>query len=174
MTSVAVEFEQGTQTFLTEKITALLPALNADLAQKVVSLAAPPVFEHKIGDIPSVSGPRLCTYMLSNGPRRTAQNQKVITVMFNILALIPTAGDNTAMNFEMARQVSAAHILTLFDDDSQVLTPKISAGLIGAVSALEGERGDLVDIWPRKMADGVTTVRGWEMPYTVSFSLQTR
>ena len=169
-----VEFEQGTQAFLTAKITGILPALNEDLAGKVKAVSAPPVFTHSIGDVPNAETPQICTYLLSNVPRRTAGNQKVITAVFNVRALVPLAGDNTAMNFEMTRQVAAAHLMTLFDDDSLVLTPKINAGLLGIVAGMEGERGPLVDIWPFKMANGVTTVRGFEFSYSLSFSLQTR
>lgn len=169
-----IEYEQGTQAFLTAKITALLTDLNTDLEAKVKAVSSPPAFVHAIGDQPAAGSPTLCTYLMSNSPRRTADNQKVITVMFNVKALIPLAGDNTPMNFEMTRQVAAAHLMTLFDDDSQVLTPKINAGLFGVVSAMDGERGTLVDIWPFVMSDKVTTVRGFEFPYSLSFSLQTR
>ena len=169
-----VEYEQGMQSFLTAQMTKMLPGLNADLAAKVKAAASPPVFTHAIGDVPNAASPQICTYWMSNAPRRTANNQKVITVMFNIRALIPLAGDNTPMNFEMTRQVAAAHLMTLFDDDGIVLTPKINAGLFGVVSAMDGERGPAVDLWPFKMADGVTTVRGFEFPYSLSFSLQTR
>ena len=55
-----------------------------------------------------------------------------------------------------------------------MLTPTIDAGLIGVVTASRAERGDFSDIFPRLMADGVSVVRGWRVPYSASFSLQTR
>ena len=172
--SKVVEYEQGTQAFLTSHLTAILPDMNTDLAAKVQSVGNAPAFTHRIGDQPNTAAPTLCTYLMSNTARRTADNQKVVTVTFNVLTLIPVAGDNTPMNFEMTRQVAAAHLMTLFDDDSLVLTPKINAGLLGVVNAFDGERGDLVDIWPRKMTDKITVVHGFEFPYALSFSLQTR
>jgi hypothetical protein len=91
-----------------------------------------------------------------------------------VICLIPTAGDDSSANFEMARQVAADHVTTVFDDDALVLAPTVAAGLIPSFKALGGERGPIVDIFPRRMADGVSVCRGWEMTYTLTFSLRTR
>ncbi len=174
-TSPTLNLIRGTQGFLQAALKSLLPGLNAQLAASVTSIdGLPPVFQVQIGDAANVAGCRLCTYFTASTVQRTSSQpaQKIIAISFNIMALIPTAGDNTSANFEMARQASADTVLTYFDDDTHVLTPKIDSGLCGPLRALSGQRGDLVDTWPKTMDDKVTVVRGWQMPYSVSFSIQ--
>lgn len=167
-----LDLVRGTQGFLQASLASLLPGLNASLAASVTSIdGVPPVFQMQIGDATNVAGCRLCTYFTASSPSRTAKHEKIITVYFNIIALIPTAGDNTTSNFEMARQTSADVVLTYFDDDSKVLTPKINSGLCSVLTAYDGGRGSLVDTWPKTMEDKVTVVRGWQMPYSLSFSI---
>lgn len=170
--STTLDLIRGTQGFLQAALISLLPGLNASLAASVTSAGGvPPVFQVQVGDATNVAGCRLCTYFTASSSARTAKHEKIITVYFNIIALIPTAGDNTSANFEMARQASADVVLTYFDDDSKVLTPKIDSGLCGTLTAYDGERGSLVDTWPKTMDDKVTVVRGWQMPFSLSFSI---
>lgn len=168
-----VEYQQGAQAFLSKQIAVILPDMNADLAAKVDG-AIKPAFGYTIGSVPNVKEPRLCCSFVSNIPRRGANNEKFITVGFKIECLVCVAGDNSSSNYEMCRQVSADHLLTLLDDDEKILTPNIHAGLCGDQRAMEAERGILSDIFPRLMMDGTTVCRGWAVPFNLTFSLRTR
>jgi hypothetical protein len=171
--STTAELAQGTTAYLLTLHQALLPALNADLAAKVAGAPTAP-FVAVIGDTATAGVNKIGLTFSGDRPTRTASDEKAISLIFKVICLIPGAGNDSSANFEMARQVARDHLTTVYDDDALVLSPKINGGLLGTIQALGGERGPVVDLFPRKMADGVTTVRGFEMTYQVVFSLKVR
>ena len=178
MSSTIAELRQGAAGWIIAQLSGLLAALNTDLAAKVTPNTATqaqcPPFVVQVGDTVSAGVNKLCVTFSGDRPARTASDQKAIALTFKVTCLIPAAGDDTSANFEMARQVAADHVTTIFDDDALVISPTVAAGLLGNIKAMSGERGPIVDIFPRLMGDGVTVVRGWQMAYDITFSLKTR
>ena len=165
----------GTQKYLVTTLQSILTAANADIAAKVVSNAAPPVFTVQIGDIPNPSSPVLSVAF--NGaprPERTAQSEIFRTIRFLIHCYVPLAGDCTPMNYEMALVTIADHFDNLFLDDTKTQLPRIDAGLIPNLQAFQTDLGDQRSLWPMKLADNVTEVHGWTVPWSATYSIRTR
>lgn len=166
-----VRYAEGLRDFLLAQLTPMRLDLNTDLTAKVSGGFVP--FEIVSGSVPNASAPRLALSWQNDQRTRAAEHEKLITVRFKIDALIPVAGNNTASNFETARQVSYAWVQSLLDDDAVMQNPYINAGGIGNVTGIAGECGDFNDLFPRLMADGTTVVHGWSVPYSCTFSLKT-
>lgn len=162
---------RGTTAFIKGKLDGIIAGLNADLASAVVG-GTPPQFVVGIGRVLSADRPRLNVWHSSMPPpARMAQYSKNVTDVFFIGAYLPEAGPDTAMAFEMACQVSKEWVRSIFLDDAQVLKPTIFGGSLGNITAYEAEIGDQLDLFPSKLADGITVSRGWEMMYAVTFNL---
>ena len=135
-----------------------LKALNSDLATNVPGL---PVFETILGMPSNVSGPTLAVdYKSDLPPKRAATGEKLVGLSFQVMCLLPSAGSNSPDDFAVCKARARDFITTLFDEDINSLTPRIDAGLIGIVSALEGARGGITDLYGMETEDKVTRVRG--------------
>lgn len=170
---MAIEIVQGVYSFLKGKIEGVLPSINTDLAAKVTT-ATPPAFEVTLGEVASTTTPRIGIAFRSDEPSWAGRGEKTRHVSFEILVMVPEQADASESNYEMTRQVAADHLLTLFDDDAQVLNPRINAGDFGVITAMEAERGVVATTWPRKMPDEKTLSRGFSFPYHTLWAVKTR
>lgn len=171
---MAVEIGEGLIKFLVAQLESILDDLNADLAAKVKANGSIAPFVIAIGDVPNPAGPTLCVDSSARTRQRVCDTEVAVWVTCKILCLIPTMGDDTSMNFAMARIVADDHVSTLMLNDAVMLLPVIDAGDIPSLQAEEAYAGDVMDIWPRKIADGKTYVRGWATTYTAKFNIETR
>lgn len=172
-----LETVQGMGKFVHSTLAGIIPDLNEDLAVKVKHLASgtqPPVFQAKEGEVLTLPNPVLCAKYLRQRRAWDGQSLKEVTVWYRIMCLVPVAGPNTPMAFEMCRRVASDHLATVFLNDDIVLLPVIDAGIIPEWKAMEAEIGDEEDIWPALMPDKVTTAHGWMTTYQATFSLKTR
>ena len=162
---------RGTAAWLYSAIKAQLPTINAELTANVVGAKTAPQFALVMGDPPVVNTPTIALGFGSLTRTRFAQHNYRFDLNFRITVLIPHAADDTAQNYEMCREIAADNLLSLFSDEVLTLTPSINAGPLGTAHALSTDFSTLMDIFPRKQADGITVVRGFEMPLTISFTL---
>jgi hypothetical protein len=163
---------RGTAAWLYNLINGQLTDINAELTASVVSTATAPQFALQMGDPQNVSSPTICITHAGTVRSQAAQHNYNLTPSFRIIVLIPQSGDNTPENFEMARQVAADHLSMLLTDETVSLAPLINAGSLGNLRAQRASWSNLIDIFPRKMANSVTVVRGFELQLAVAFSLQ--
>jgi len=164
--------------WLAAEVDKTIPAINAALASNVRGASTPTQFAPKcyIGDLPNASEMRICVDA-NNGPppqQIATDGIKMVTINFRVMGLIPISGDLTAMNFEAARQTSLSYTLGWLDDDSVSLSPTVSiADLPGAsAKAVQAMRGSWMTYLGTRMADGITSIRGWTIYYTMQFGVQ--
>ena len=164
-------FLRGTTAFLIAQITNSLPGMNADIAASVRGSVAITPIVARVGLPPNVKTPTICTSWVHTDVNRFATDgEKILEICVNLNLLLPLAGENTAMNFEAAMQVSAEWTLAWILDDSVCLTPLINCGTLGNVQLYEGEAGPM-QVRLKKLGDGITWVRGWEIPFYARFSI---
>ena len=162
---------RGTAAWLYSVVNAQMAQINTELTAAITSAKGAPQFTMSMGDPLVVTAPTLAVLFGSTTRTRFAQHNYQFILNFRVCCLIPHAGDDTAMDHEMARQVAADNLLNLFTDESLTLTPKVVAGPLGTIRALYTDFSTLMDIFPRKLADGKTIVRGFELPISVGFDL---
>jgi hypothetical protein len=105
----------------------------------------------------------------------TAANAAIVAqVQSKIFCYIPLAGDCSPMNYEMAGVVMADYVDTLLLDDSQMQLITINAGQIPKIVSYGTDVGQQMTLWPMKLADGVTTVHGWMLPWSATYSIRTK
>jgi hypothetical protein len=172
-----LEIVQGMGKFLHTTLEGIIPDLNTDLASKIKtqnSVTSPPVFSVAEGEILSLPHPVLAAKYAWKDPRRDGNSIVDITVAYRIMCLVPVAGPNTSMAFEMARRVASDHVASVFLDDTRVLLPVIDGGIIKPWKAMGAQIGREDDIFPALMPDKQTTAHGWMTTYSATFSLNTR
>lgn len=170
-----LELSQGLGKFLNSKLSGLIDGINEDIAAKVISTAGIPapvfVYRDAIPDNPDRC--MVAIKVVSDSKTREGMGIITRTVTYKIACLIPWAGDNLPENFEIAYRITSDWVLTLLDDDSQMLIPVINAGVLPYLEARGADRGDAVDLWPSRLTDGKTLVHGWSVLYQVIFSVAT-
>lgn len=175
MTDTVLRLRRGTENFLVSKITGIIAAANADIANRVKANGPPPVFTVAIGDIPNPAGPTISiSYIGAPAPDRNGDGLIFRTVRFKIACYVPLSGDCTPMNYEVALVTIADHFDTLMLDDIQMQVPTIDAGLIPNFQAYRSDLGEQRSIWPTKLADNITEVHGWATSWSATFSLKTK
>jgi hypothetical protein len=172
---MALELRIGTEKFLVSKLNGILTAANAAIVAQVQSTAAVPVFTVRIGEIPNPASPILSVaFAGAPAPVRNGDGLIFRTVQFKIFCYIPLAGDCSPMNYEMAGVVMADYVDTLLLDDSQMQLITINAGQIPKIVSYGTDVGQQMTLWPMKLADGVTTVHGWMLPWSATYSIRTK
>lgn len=168
--------------FIRAKLDENLPLINAKIAASLVSVKPTPQFAPTslIGELPVTPTPYMTVCMgavRSGGPISGRAvggvNHYMPSYTFFITALIPLAGDNLAVNYEIMLQAAAGATLEWLQDSKQSLLPVVSLSTIPdiAVLAVDGTPGDLVPIFPSTQADGKTVQRGFKIPYTIRFDV---
>jgi len=168
--------------FIRAKLDQNLSLINAKIASRLASVKPTPQFnpESQIGELPVTSTPYMTVNMGAvrtggpiSGRAVGGVNHYMPSFTFFITALIPLAGDNLAVNYEVMLQAAAGYTLKWLQDSKQSLLPVVSLASIPdiAVMGVDGIPGDLVPIFPSTQADGVTVQRGFKIPYTIRFDV---
>lgn len=161
---------QGSTAWLYDVVGEQIAQINAELADAVKG-GVPPHFAMFMGVPLTPTSPTVAVTYASTARTQVAQHNYRFDLRFRVMVLLPHSGDDSAAAFEMARQVAADNLQALFSDEDRTLTPSVNAGPLGTLNVLSTAFSGINDLFPRKLADGKTVIRGFELPFTMSFVL---
>lgn len=162
---------QGTTRWLIDVLNEQLITINTECESSITTDSFPQ-FSVFVGMPLNPENPVISINYKGTGRSQVAQHNYKFDLQFKLCILIPHSGDDSAESFEMARQVCADNLQCLFSDEPKTLVPKINAGNAGTMSAFSSSYSNIVDLNTQKSADGKTIIRGFEMPLTISYTLQ--
>jgi hypothetical protein len=174
MSSTYPSLIKGTAGWLLSVLNAQVSEINSELSASIVSAKAAPQFSVVMGDPLIVMQPTIAVTFRGLTRTRFAQHNYQFNLTFGILVLVPHAGDDTSMNFEMCSQIASDNLMSLFTDETLTLTPKIAAGTLGVVHALLTDFTNIINFFPRTQLDGKSIVRGFELPLTIMHTLKSQ
>ena len=167
--------------FLRLQQDSVLAAINGAIVADYVGVKPVPSFniETWVGEIPNPPSPYFTVCFassnnvdfLATGTGNGGHEQLALTL--NLKCLIPLAGDNTPLNYELMLQCAVDETHAWMDNSLIALSPVITHPNAPGeqAKAFMCGRGPIMTIFPHKSADGKTMIRGWTVPFTFNFDV---